>query len=321
MTEVDFLCPEDHCYVSTLGHCRDGFTPPVRCPRLTEHETPPSVSVSAHGLPWSGLALGTDDLELVSAGGRPRLIALVGLAGAGKTTALATMWMRLRRGARLAGLTLAGSYTLSGWHGISRHLSFPPEGSRVFPPHTTATGNREPAMLHVALRGAKSLTDVFITDVPGEWFRQWAEDRDAVPAATWMAERADLFVLMSDSQALSGSGRGRARADYLTLADRVADECRNRPVLPVRAKADVALTDEMNKQLESAERHHFSRAAVPMSVYPADGSEHAPVEAQDSMVEIATRPITAPTIPGERITGDPLRDFRRVDKVAPKAAS
>ena len=302
-------CGTPNCFAADgLSGCRDGYTPVLTCPNIQHIEaTEPDVRAATIP-PWSGLPLGEVDAEAIVGTGKPRLVALVGLSGSGKTTALAAFWTLLRRGHRPAGHDFAGSYTLLGWRAIARHMAWHPEGQRQFPPHTTATGEREPALLHTALKRGDSVYDLLFTDLPGEWFREWAFDRDAVPGANWIANQADLLMLLSDSKALSGSGRGAARVQYDALAARVAEAADGSPVLPVRAKADLPLSNAMEMGLSEMETRMFGCPAAPMSVYGLNGRSDPCLDPIDVAIDMATAPVTVP--PSTRaVTGDPFLDF------------
>ena len=307
--ERTVICGTPNCFAADgLSGCRDGYTPVPTCPNIQHIEaTEPDVRAATIP-PWSGLPLGEVDAEAIVGTGQPRLVALVGLSGSGKATALAAFWTLLRRGHRPAGHDFAGSYTLLGWHAIARHMAWHPEGQRQFPPHTTATGEREPALLHTALKRGDSVYDLLFTDLPGEWFREWAFDRDAVPGANWIASQADLFMLLSDSKALSGAGRGAARAQYDALAARVAEAADGSPVLPVRAKADLPLSNAMEKGLSEMETQRFGRPAAPMSVYGLNGRSDPCLDPIDVAIDMATAPVTVPP-PTRAETGDPFLDF------------
>ena len=303
------ICETKNCFAGDgLNGCRDGYAPVQACPNVQRSQAAETDVPTATIPPWSGLPLGEVDAEAIVGTGQPRLVALVGLSGSGKTTALAAYWTLLRRGHRPAGHDFAGSYTLLGWHAIARHMAWHPEGQRQFPPHTTATGEREPALLHTALKHGNTLHDFLFTDVPGEWFREWAFDRDAVPGANWIASQADLFMLLSDSNALSGPNRGVARAQYDALAARLEEVAAGRPVLPVRAKADLPLPDAMAESLAEMEIQRFDCAATPMSVYGLDGGSVPCLDPVDVAIDTATAPVTVP--PRARAeTGDPFLDF------------
>lgn len=262
-------CPRETCYAPDTT-CVLGLDP---CDHFSATEQEPSGDADLDGqrLPWSGLALGWNDLPAVAALGRVHLVALVGAASSGKTTCLAAHWLAARRGAGRYGRQFAGSYTLAGWQQISRHLQWGGDGQLGFPPHTTAVNNRVPSLLHVGFADAGAVRHVLFADVPGEWYRAWAFDVQAVVGATWLAENADSFVLLADSKALSGAERGEVRGDYNALARRVASVRGERPVVAVRTKADVEVPDAVREHVETLNRDLFDVDTVAVSVQEATG--------------------------------------------------
>ncbi|WP_230597426.1 GTPase domain-containing protein [Rhodococcoides fascians] len=227
-------------------------------------------------LPWSGLALGLSDLFPVVSLGRPQVVGMVGAANSGKTTLLAAHWVCARRGIGDFGKKFAGSYTLSGWHQIARHLQWIPYGTG-FPPHTAAVDERSPALLHATYDHNRIRRQVLFTDGPGEWFTRWAEEPGAVEGAQWVADQSDVFVLLADSEALCGQERGRGRAEYETLALQLHTAARGRPVIPVLSKADLNVPTPIVEFVEELNSRLFKRKTLRIS-------------ASDGAVE----PITAP---------------------------
>jgi hypothetical protein len=243
------------------------------CPYFLAADTTKESTGTTEGqpFPWSGLALGEEDLATIAALGRTRIVALVGLHDSGKTTALAAAMIDRRRGSCASGV-FAGSLTLLGWQQIARHLEWPPRGSGGFPPHTTSADGRVPSLLHFALRQAdEEISHLLYADVPGEWFRDWSFDEDSSKGASWLAEHADSFVLFADSAALAGEDRGAARGDYEALALRVASVAEGRPVVPIRTKADIAVPDEVLSQVEALNERRFSAPTVAVSIYDNAG--------------------------------------------------
>ena len=262
--------------------------------------------------PWSGLALGSVDLTAIAATRRARVVALVGATNAGKTSALVAYFIRLRQGHSVDGMRFAGSFTLLGWDEVARHPEFPPAGTRSFPPHTTS--GRSQALLHVRIASVSGqLFDVYFTDVPGEWFEEWAFETAEAPGAEWIAERADLFVLLSDTAALQGPERGKARSDYQVLAHRVFSVAGDRVVLPIRSKSDLgAAPSAIGSAIEDTDLALFGRAAAPLSVV-ADSPIPNPLDPLDDVIRSATAPRPMHPFESGR-TSDPFVSFRQVQR-------
>jgi hypothetical protein len=91
-------------------------------------------------------------------------------------------------------------------------------------------------------------------DAPGEWFQKWAVNRDAPDAegARWVAEHADVFLIIADREALSGPNMGSARGSLQVLARRLSAERGGRSVALVWTKSDVTVVPEMEKAVRDA---------------------------------------------------------------------
>lgn len=304
---AQYSCSRAHCYAPDTG-CLDGHTSHDGCDHWDGGTAERAPGTSSQRPTWTGHSLGATDLEVVAVHRRPRLVAVVGAAGVGKTTALATYFLALRKGHRPLDMRFAGSFTLLGWHSVTRHLGFPPSGSRGFPPHTTSSVDRSPALLHLRLATpAGQHQDLLFSDVPGEWFEEWAFEASAVEGAQWIAERADLFVVMSDSAALAGTERGIAHNNYRALASRVSSAAGDRPVIPVRAKADVDVPLNIVERLRGVDLQLFGREAEPLSVLAERGSL-PPLGALDHItgLALAQRGFSSPA---RQPHGDPFLDF------------
>lgn len=282
-------CGSETCYAPET-QCNLGF-PIGSCQYFNAPEAAAFEEDNAEGQrpPWSGLALGLTDLFPISALGQPHVIGVVGAAGAGKTTLLAAHWIAARRGLGRFSRSFAGSYSLAGWHQIARHLQWQPYGDG-FPPHTSAADDRSPALLHIAYSGQDATRrHVLYTDAPGEWFNRWAEEPARAPGAQWVAEHSDAFVLLADGDALKGEDRGKARANYKTLASQLHTAAAGRPVLPVLAKADVGVPKGI---LEAINRMNVRLFGVPaLAVSAHDTKKYASItEPIDRGVELALVP-------------------------------
>ena len=251
--ELSDGCPHEHCLVPMLP-CVRGHDPAHECPAWEGKDALATETALAQGgdLPWAGGALGRADLSLIAACSRPRIVGLIGLTGAGKTTALTTLYLLLCQGHDLGGRTFAGSRTLLGWEALAAAMRWPPGGTGPgFPAHTTST-EREPGLLHLALRREDDALDhVLFTDAPGEWFREWAQSRGSSGAAgaRWIARHADAVALFTDSEALAGGEKGEYRANQLHLIRRVAQEFSGRQVMALWSKADLEVPAHLRQQV------------------------------------------------------------------------
>jgi len=140
-----------------------------------------------------------------------------------------------------------------------------------FPPHTTAFEGRVPGLLHLGFRTPDGeLQDLLFVDAPGEWFQQWAVNREAAGAegARWAAAHADVFVLFADCAALAGDKRGEARAILRQIIERLRSERRGRPVLLLWSKSDIPISAEMRSSVEKASEGLGKGGEFRLSVMP-----------------------------------------------------
>ena len=298
-------CAHENCFAPDTA-CVLGND---HCPHLVSDASAQQGSQSAGSrLPWSGLALGSTDLLTVAALGRSSLVGIVGVANAGKTTALAATMMGLRRGVGRFADQFAGSYTLIGWNRIAFHLHWVPHGSG-FPPHTTTADRRIPSLLHMALHShSGAINHLLYTDVPGEWFKNWAYDVDAGSGTTWIAQHANAFVLLADSDALSGPERGRARADYDSLAHRLASVRGDRPVVPVLSKSDLIVPEAILRHVQDMNRSLFGAETMRVSVKHGAGDPLTDVI--DAGTEAALMPRRVASSNADAKSGDALFAYR-----------
>ena len=263
-------CPRENCFAPETG-CILGRDDCEFFAQAQVEASGAAPDAPTSALPWSGLALGSADVTAVAALGDVRVVGLVGLSGAGKTTTLAAAQLARRRPDYGGVGAFAGSYTLMGWHQITRHLQWAPWGTG-FPPHTELRGGRTPALLHIALmHDDRRPRHVLYTDVPGEWYARWAFDADAEPGVSWIVDHADSFVLFADSQALAGKDRGAARARYDALGRRLASVAAGRTVVPVLSKADIDISAEMSGFISDLNTQAYETKTLAISAHQDNG--------------------------------------------------
>lgn len=246
------------------------------------------ITGDGFAMPWSASALGLADLPLISGRSAPRVVGLMGMSDAGKTTLLGAWYLLLIRGVLDAEFKFAGSYTLEGWEHIAHSLRWTNAGGPGFPLHTPHGEGRAPGLLHLARRSdACNVEDVLFADAHGEWFREWAFERDAVNAqgARWLADHASVIIIAADCDALSGVDRGAARGTLQALIHRVASERRGRPCALVWTKADKIVPDAIRVSIENTLSADLG--VVPtfsVSVYPK--AEQPEAAAEEGFVDL-----------------------------------
>jgi hypothetical protein len=128
-------------------------------------------------------------------------------------------------------------------------------------------------MLHVAYRTRSTgiVTDYAFVDAPGEWYQRWSINEKAPNAegARWIATNADLFLVLADSDALSGENRGEARQALQHILDRLGSVLNGRPLALVWSKADKSPSSDIKKSIRDATQlANPAYSEFEVSVYP-----------------------------------------------------
>ncbi len=205
-------------------------------------------------IPWTGNSLGITDLNYLTASNKPIFIGITGVASAGKTTFLASLYCLVRHGVSIGEFTFSGSLTLTGWEDISWYLSWKDNSNIQFPPHTSNNSGRVPGLLHLELRNTSGeKIDLIFTDAPGEWFESWRNNVDSENAigAKWIHENCDAFLLFADCETLEGSKRGQAKSQIISVADRLLENIETKPLGLVWSKSDIVIKDITKEQITS----------------------------------------------------------------------
>lgn len=212
-------------------------------------------------LPWTGNSLGTGDLELATACNRVTLVGVVGPYNSGKTSLLTLIYLLIQRGEQGSFARFAGSWTLIGWEILAASFHWRKgDVGPTFPPHTSRGAGRRPGVLHFAIRGTdNNRHDLLMTDPPGEWFSQWANNASAEGAegARWIDDRADRFLFLVDREALATPERGKERDKLRDLARRLSSGLRSRPVTVVWTKSDVSIPSTIEQDLKECFKAEF----------------------------------------------------------------
>lgn len=271
-------CSVPGCYAPEMS-CSNGEAKIEECEYWTpdtthavEQAEVASDVVGEFRFPWTGNAMGAVDLNYVAGVGSTRLLSLAGASDAGKTSLLAAFYLLIARGITPHCVAFAGSLTLEGWENIACSLRWSSKNGPSFPAHTSSGAGRRPGLLHLSLQTENNLCELLAADAPGEWFAEWATDRNASQAegARWLATCSDIIIVVADSVALSGTGRGPARKALVDLLRRVGENLNGRPVSLVWTKCDVQVSPEIVAAIQAAAARSLgSYREFKVSMHPA----------------------------------------------------
>lgn len=250
-------CLKEDCYPEETGCNHEGCDILTKCQfykKESDHSSSEEKILDDFyvRVPWTGNTLGLQDLNFLTSTSSVILIGVTGVASAGKTTFLATLYCLLRHGQKIGSYQFAGSLTLTGWENIAWYLSWNAHNDIQFPPHTSSNAGRIPGMLHISLKNENGVKkDLIFTDAPGEWFGHWIVNKNDSNAAgaQWVHEYADAFLLFADCETLSGTQLGKARQQTKQVADRLKHNLNHRPLGLVWSKSDIKLDEEVKKQI------------------------------------------------------------------------
>lgn len=249
-------CSRADCAVKEDMPCEMGHVDFLQCPHFTEAKDQAPLpdpllapdDSSGQRLPWTGRALGLNDMLLASSRSSTTLVGLIGPFNAGKTAFLTSLFVHFAKTGVVGAHSFAGSFTLQAWARLKHPTVWPKTNGPSFPPHTPDTGERVPSLLHLAFReGADQIRDILFTDAPGEWFTRWLQNQsaDGAQGARWIADNATQFLFIVDREALAGPQVGKARQDILSLARVLSENRRDRPVIVIWTKSDLTTAPDV----------------------------------------------------------------------------
>lgn len=275
------VCINQNCYqhegeTCPLGH----MDPAVECDSMKKgapSANAPLLVANGHQarVPWSGSALGLNDLFLLTSRARHLLIGVIGAHDSGKTTLLTANYLKILESGVLANSAFSGSWTLGAWESLAAWMRFQDKREPSFPPHTPRGTGRVPGLLHIALRSPSAeFRDALFTDAPGEWFSRWAVKEDAPDAegARWVVQHSDAFLIAADSERLAGAHRATARNELRQLLERLGNHIADRPVVLVWTKSEHAVPDGIRRSITDALRTNLPQAVELSSSVSAPAS-------------------------------------------------
>jgi len=197
-------------------------------------------SKQGYRVAWTSNSFGKNDLNLVfEKSSNATIIGLIGASDSGKTTYLSLLYLMLISSEVIPNWQFAYSYTLRGWENISNNLEWSSGNKYNFPPHTSVNEGRVAGLLHLAFRIDGQVKDFIFTDVSGEWFTQWAKDKNSNEGAEWIYNHADSFIFLIDCEKLKDIQTiPEGRRETLDIGSRLKDNLNNRPIATLWAKSD-----------------------------------------------------------------------------------
>ncbi len=258
MTSVQHpRCANSRCEVPATNFCKQDHDDFQVCPSYLEgfgQHNQETSAVDAGAVKkgevrpaWSGNAFTPNTATVIWATSRAPLLALVGLPETGKTSFLATLYLRMKR-ELLAERQFNGSLTLQAWAKLASRMEWSGGRAPKYPPRTSGDA-REPGFLHISLRAHNDdVTDVLVADTPGEWYIRWISKADDPQAegARWTVDHADEILFFVDVAALTDPTlQYNARSQTERLIDRVSNRQPRGRVSVVYAKHDAATDGPM----------------------------------------------------------------------------
>ncbi|HEX5751285.1 MAG TPA: hypothetical protein VFZ09_33990 [Archangium sp.] len=241
-------CNNPDCTLPEGGRCArlaEFPNPLADCPDLARTTTAPeppreTASLSA---PWSGRHLDSVEVERLLSRTPARLIAVLGPYNAGKTCLLTSFFLQLANGQRASfPYRFASSLTLHSFRELMERASqWTGESAEDIVQHTTVGADvlRPSSFLHVGLRPQdfrdERHIDLLLTDIPGEWVKDWTGRVDDVSGRRMaFIQRCDAFVVLADASALMGAAGGRTDNETSLLVRRIQEMTRDmRPRPPL----------------------------------------------------------------------------------------
>lgn len=183
-------------------------------------------------------------------GMRPKLVALVGFAGYGKSTFIGSLYHLLTRNLSYGGYKLVDSDTYVGFE--RRVFLRRANDDNISDTKRTVLGEND--ILHLKLRSEQGVShSVLVSDKPGETYSRYTSSDDDIEADVVMAN-ADLAVFFVDAEEDSGklAAHNLIAEKYESLLTRLKAQHKligTMPYMVVFTKIDKVNTAEQKKKL------------------------------------------------------------------------
>lgn len=206
-------CKQEGCTAAIDGKCLEGLTLDS-CPHCTIVEDDITYEIVESDVVENdaitdeeifhevhlGEALEIGETNIITNSSKTRLILLVGLSDAGKTTMLASIFDLFQSQSNFSGYSFAGSKTLIGFERRCHHARIKSERDIPETERTKSSDSR--VFLHLKVNKENTSTNLLFTDISGEIFKEL--NNSTIESKNFeLAKRADHFALFIDSDQLS----------------------------------------------------------------------------------------------------------------------
>lgn len=241
-------CKNPDCSFPTGGRCARAAElgdPLVDCEDLARGagETAPAVEAiaatpeprpEAPRTPWTGRHLAPDEIARMGWQTHLHKVAVIGPRNSGKTCLLTSFFLQIANGQREPlPYRFAGSRTLYAFHELcERAESWSGSGEVV--EHTKAEETDTPRtflhfLLHPERHEDARVLNLILSDVPGEWVRDWALKQDEkANRQLGFVDQCGAIALLVDAAALHSQSGHRLDSESSTILRRIADRLHER---------------------------------------------------------------------------------------------
>ena len=304
MTETS-KCGVEGCQADTGGSCIEGFDDLTECPHFSPvevdgDEVPDKASegpnielasavVEAEVSPvqvYSGSALAVDEAHELTGEYSSSVVILMGMVRSGKTTVLAEVYERFRKGP-FAGYYFAGSRTMLGFERIA-HFSRAASLGEVEDTERTIRGT-DNNLLHLDLVAQESAIRrrILVTDLSGEVFEQATLSSENLRQIPYL-RRANHVIMFADAEKLSNVSERQSVVNNLLVLLRCAIEegrivpsCQVTIVISrhdlLSPGMDESFLDYMRNALRQRTSEYFEEPVhfLDLAARPTEGPDHA----------------------------------------------
>lgn len=271
-------CNLEGCRIGSGGSCIEGFEDPKDCPNFAENDgdaaaatgvdqpSKPTIKTdeeaSSSILLPSGKALTATEGHQLTSEFRSTVAVLVGMVKSGKTTALAELYERFRKG-HFAGHLFVGSRTLLGFEQVCHLARAASQGAQEDTGRTIPDTENNLLHLDLVAEGSGKRKRLLVSDLSGELFENATLQTDRLRAIPYL-RRADHVVMFADAEKLSDLTERHALVSNMLVLLR---GCTEEALLPrschltvVVSRHDLLATDIDTAFLESVKARILARS-------------------------------------------------------------